>query len=79
MEELQNKYDILASDSEDKAKQLLIRQKKMEEKDEVIMSKQTEYILNKAAIIKVIDKLKKIIKNHVPCFNLYGYSEFGLD
>lgn len=29
--------------------------------------------------IKVIEKLKKIIKNYVPCFNLYGYSDFGLE
>lgn len=33
----------------------------------------------KTTAVKTVDKLKNIITAYVPCINLYGYSDYGLE
>lgn len=42
-------------------------------------AKEEELIKFKTTTVKTIDKLKTLLKKYLPCANLYGYSDFGLD
>ena len=79
MEELQVKYDKLAAENEERRKELEIVSKNMKETEENTIKKEGEFMKYKAVTAKVLDKLKKIMKNYLPCVNHYGFSEYGLD
>ena len=79
MEELQVKYDRLATENEERRKELDILNKNMKETEENSIKKEGEFMKYKAVTARVLEKLKKILKNYLPCFNHYGFSEYGLD
>ena len=79
MEELQVKFDRLATESEERRKELEVVSKNMKETEENAIRKEGEFLKYKAVTAKVLDKLKNIMKDYLPCFSHFEFSEYGHD